>query len=781
MKTDSVGLLLSSVICMLVSIAAEGQVLEEVVVSATKRAQNIHDIPISVEVLTAEQLNRLAASDITKLSTAVPNLTVMTAPADKNITLRGIGSPAGQRGMEQAVSMYVDGLYKPRSKQYYNSFLDVERVEILRGPQALLFGVNATAGAINIVSASNHPGDKFEGSLKLEHELEFSSNSATAVLGGGLSETLGARLVLKHDDTKGYFTTNSGPGGDEENTSGRLSLVWAASEDLTVNAKIDFHDILFKGNLTEQIDPETEKLRNAYEYNTPALLLTGTLDEPGFKSERYSAVVSADYAIGAHTLTGILSHSTFEHTLGNDFDSGALLPSGEHAMSADSFGFEDFDQTTMELRLASPGTERINYVLGVYAQDSNTADRGASIPTFLQQAGVFQRFGPLFGLSNGPGGEWDIPFGAANLSIDQRSWSIFGNVTFNLSDSFNITLGARYIEEDKFVERSRACGVASDGLNIVHDPDGAGSCARIDAFMRAVGLDGIFFSTVENTSNSGRDIDSNHFLPEISANWNYSDNSMLFARIASGAKTGGLSSSFIVSAAEMQFEDETVVAFEAGIKSRLLNGRAEVNASVFRSEYEDLQVTSITLSGARVSNAGEANIQGIEFAGRFLATDWLTVGGSLSLLDAVYDEHRSAQCNDRPASKLRRNGDGSCDASGLSPPFAADYSFNVYADASVPITDSIVLTAGVSMSGSDGYYTDGTFIEEMRQEKYVMWNAYFGVSALDDRWSLNLIGRNLGNEILVGPGIDLNGAFFTDVIATGGPPSTVTLQAKYNF
>jgi len=85
------------------------------------------------------------------------------------------------------------------------------------------------------------------------------------------------------------------------------------------------------------------------------------------------------------------------------------------------------------------------------------------------------------------------------------------------------------------------------------------------------------------------------------------------------------------------------------------------------------------------------------------------------------------------------------------------------------------------MSGSDGYYTDGTFIEEMRQEKYVMWNAYFGVSALDDRWSLNLIGRNLGNEILVGPGIDLNGAFFTDVIATGGPPSTVTLQAKYNF
>jgi iron complex outermembrane recepter protein len=608
MRTDSVGLLLSSIICMLASVVAEGQVLEEVVVSATKRTQYIYDIPISAEVMTADQLDRLAASDITKMSNAIPNFTVINAPADKNITLRGLGSPAGQRGMEQAVSMYVDGLYKPRSKQYYNSFLDVDRVEILRGPQAVLFGVNATAGAINIVSASNQPGDDFEGSLKFEHELEYSSNSATAVLGGGLNETLGARLVLKHDDTKGYFTTNSGPGGDEKNTSGRLSLVWAPNAELKVNAKIDFHDILFKGNLTEQIDPETENLRNAYEYNTPSLILTGTLDGPGFKSEGYNAVVSADYAIGENTLTGILSHSTFEHTLGNDFDSGAFLPTGEHAMSADSFGFEDFDQTTMELRLTSSGTEKVDFIVGVYAQDSNTADRGASIPTFLQQAGVFQRFGPLFGLANGPGGEWDIPFGTADLNIDQRSWSIFGNVTLNLSDTFNITLGARYIEEDKFVERSRACGVASDGRNVVTDRDGAGSCARIDAFMRAVGLDGIFFSTVENTLNSGRDIDSNHFLPEISANWNFSDNSMLFARIASGAKTGGLSSSFIVSAAEMQFDDETVVSFEGGIKSRFMNGRAEVNASVFRSEYEDLQVTSITLSGARVSNAGEANI-----------------------------------------------------------------------------------------------------------------------------------------------------------------------------
>ena len=105
-----------------------------------------------------------------------------------------------------------------------------------------------------------------------------------------------------------------------------------------------------------------------------------------------------------------------------------------------------------------------------------------------------------------------------------------------MSDTFKVTLGSRYIDEDKYLERSRACGIASDGLNVVTDLDGTGSCAKIDAFMRAVGLNGIFFSIVENTPDSDHDIDLNHFLPEISANWNLSGDSMLFARDCQGSK-----------------------------------------------------------------------------------------------------------------------------------------------------------------------------------------------------------------------------------------------------
>ena len=121
--------------------------LEEIVVTATKRAQSTQDIPMSVEAMSGEKMSQLGIRDMADLSNGIPSFIVTESAGDRNITMRGMGSPAGQRGIEQAVAMYVDGVYNPRSKQYYNAFLDIERVEILRGPQAVLFGINATAGA----------------------------------------------------------------------------------------------------------------------------------------------------------------------------------------------------------------------------------------------------------------------------------------------------------------------------------------------------------------------------------------------------------------------------------------------------------------------------------------------------------------------------------------------------------------------------------------------------------------------------------------------------------
>lgn len=759
--------------------------LEEIVVTATKRAQSTQDIPMSVEAMSGERISQLGIRDMADLSSGIPSFIVTESAGDRNITMRGMGSPAGQRGIEQAVAMYVDGVYNPRSKQYYNAFLDVERVEILRGPQAVLFGINATAGAVNIISASNRPGDEFEGSLKIGGELENGGHTATLVIGGSLGDTVGARLVVQQDDLDGFAHTDSGPGGAEENTTARLSLVWEPSENLTITAKADYFDNLYEGQLSEQISPAgitpfPASPSNSYEHDTPALDLTGELDGPGYDIEGRNVVLSFDWQLDNHTLTAIFSDSDFEHVLGNDFDSGAFVAPGVHAMSADSFGSEDFDQNTLEVRLVSPGGEAIDYAIGMTYQQADMKDRSTSLATFVEQAGLFDALGPLVGLTKGPRGAWDIPFGFAEVSQDQELWSAYGTVTFNLSDTLSLALGARYTDETKTVERTRSCGTASDGLNTVEDTAGTGACASYDAFMGILGLTGVFYSSTANTVGSKQDLDTSNFLPEATVKWDFHDDHTLFSRIARSAKSGGMSSSFGAIPGRITFDEEKVTAFEIGTKSRFIDDRAELNVTLFNNEYKDLQVTSITLGGALVDNAGEATIRGLEADGRFLANEWLTIGASFAVLDAEYDDFTTAQCAAGPTKSVP-NGDGSCDATGLTPPMAADFTYSVYADMVFTVGSSLDLVAGINASGSSDYVTEGTFSEVMRQDDWDMYGAYIGVRDRDGKWSVNLIGRNLSDEVLGGPGIDLGGAFFTNAAIGTRTHKTLMLTGQYNF
>jgi iron complex outermembrane recepter protein len=770
--------------------------LEEVLVTATKRQQTAQDIPMSVEVMSGDTIDRNSIRDMADLSASVPSFIVTESAGDRNITMRGMGSPSAQRGIEQAVAMYVDGVYKPRSKQYYSAFLDVDRVEILRGPQAVLFGINATAGAINILSRSNRPGDEFEAKIKIGTELEDGGEIAEIAVGGGIGDTLGVRGVFKYEDLDGFADTNSGPGGQEENMSGRLSLVWEPSENFTLTAKGDYFDVTYEGQLSEQICAlPTEQCQfnspdlssrfpsspsNSYEHDTPALDLTGELDGPGYEIDGYNISLQLDWMLGEHTLSAIFSDSEFDHVMGNDFDSGAFVAPNVHGMSADSFGEENFEQQTLELRLVSPGDEFIDYAVGVYYQDSDMEDRASSMATFIEQAGLFDVLGPLVGLEKGPEGPWDIPFGFGHVSQDQELWSAYANVTFNLTDSLALTVGGRYTDETKTVERSRSCGTASDGLNTVEDSAGTGACATYDAFLGVLGLSGTFYATPENTVGTKQDLDTDNFLPEVSIAWDFHDNHNLWARYAASAKSGGMSSSFGAIPGNLTFDEETVDAYEVGIKSRFADGRGELNATAFYNQYEDLQVTSITLAGSVVDNAGEATIQGIEVDGRYLLADWLTIGASVAWLDAEYDEFDTAACAAGP-SKSKPNGDGSCDASGLEPPMAADFTYNVFADAIFPLSDNLNLIAGLSASGSTDYVTEGTFNENMRQDDWDMYNGYIGIEQADGQWNINLAGRNLGDEVLGGPGIDLGGAFFTNSAVGTKTHRSVFLTAEYNF
>jgi len=158
----------------LTSMQGMSMALEEITVTATKRVESIQEIPISMQVITGDKMEAAGITEFEALSTLVPNFSVGDGLVTNNVIIRGVGS-GNDRGFEQSVGMFIDGVYMPRSRQYRSPFLDVERVEILRGPQAVLYGLNSTAGSINISTKTNRPGDEFEASLMGEYEALYDS------------------------------------------------------------------------------------------------------------------------------------------------------------------------------------------------------------------------------------------------------------------------------------------------------------------------------------------------------------------------------------------------------------------------------------------------------------------------------------------------------------------------------------------------------------------------------------------------------------------------------
>ena len=237
--------------------------LEEVIVTATKRAESTQDIPMSVQAVSGERLEAMAISDLSDLATTIPNFSIGDGLTTNLITMRGVGS-GEDRSFEQSVSMFVDGIYMPRSRQTRTPFFDADRVEVLRGPQAVLFGLNSTAGAISIHSAVNNPGDEFEARITGEYETEYEGGKGTLVVGGSPLDSLGLRLALETGDTgDGYIDNDTlGEQGDSESTVARLSAVWEATDKLMVTTKYNYADYEVHGQLAEAVNRAASALDN---------------------------------------------------------------------------------------------------------------------------------------------------------------------------------------------------------------------------------------------------------------------------------------------------------------------------------------------------------------------------------------------------------------------------------------------------------------------------------------------------------------------------------------
>jgi len=736
-----------------VSAHSDNLILEEVIVTATKRAESAQDIPMSIEALSGDMLVNQGVADMADMAGSVPNLNIGTGLGQTFINVRGMGS-GGDRSFEQSVGLFVDNIYMPRSAHYRSAFMDVERVEVLRGTQAVLFGLNSTAGAISIHSARNRPGDALEALIRVEYETEYETTTTDIAVGGGVTDTLGLRFAGKFSEGDSYIehTSDGKPVGDKDLGIARLSVVWEPTNNLTVEGKIEHVENDASGtNVTPFTQPGDYTLKTSADNLLTSTIKNATIwrkkpyaerDEEGYWQEVDNAVLKVDYDMSGYTLTGLLGYSDMTDESALDLDAGALPLFW-------STTIQEYEQSSLELRLASPVESDFSYIVGAYYQEANMHN---------DTANVLHR--PL--LSGGllPELEW------TEAGTDQESelYSLFATATWEISESMRLTSGIRYVNETKEIERYGISALETiPGSNLWREPDPATN--PTDAIL-------LFPPTFDGATGKRT---SENVMPEMMLQVDITEQIMTYAKLGSSAKGGGFAGSLnLPSLDKLEFDDENAWGIELGMKANLADGAAELNVAAFYTEYDDLQVNSFdpTTASASTTNAGSSISQGIEVDGRWRLTDWLLIGGSVAYLDAYYDEFTEGPTNSASAP-----GADFEDLSGKSTPFSAEWSGNLFTDATFPLNDAVNFVGGIKVSFSGDYYTDGPLDPLGQQDVWVKVDARMGVAAQDDSWKLMIIGKNLTDELTNNAFQAFGGANMSFL----SPPKTITIQGEYRF
>ena len=723
------------------------QTLEEIVVTATKRVTSETDAALSLEAFTGQHLEQNGLANLADITMLVPNVHISEGYTAGSVNIRGMGSGT-DRGFEQSIALFVDEVYNPRSRQYRAAFFDMDRVEVLRGPQSVLFGLNATAGTVSITSAKNQPEDEFEARVIGGYETEYSGYEIAGIVGGGVSENVGLRLAARYVDTGDGYYTNQFSGEDEGNREEvivRGTGVFQLSNAFGLTAKLEYAESDQFGDNAEVYgataaaitgDGEVDWVRNS-EPNT----LRAMTEDLGFFTETTTAVLRADYELQNHTLSAIASTNDADAQMSTTI----LIPIEGGAQHY----IEEFSQDSVEVRLASMTDSAFSYLLGAYWSQSDNFQHYET------------NFGPL--LTGAPG----IGLIRAQVNnIDNEVISLYGSATYEFTDRFRVTGGLRYVDEDKSSSTEEG-QLQAGGPCGLYASDGMGTWTYI----------GVPFLCTPNPTPAPTSRSSSNTMPELIAQFDLNDSAMTYFRYGESVKSGGYSTSGATPLNRREYDDEEATTLELGLKSRFMGGRAELNIAVFSTEFEGLQVNTFVVEGTNVisgiDNAAKVTSEGAEIEFNILPTDWLTLSASVGFLNATYDSYTQANCHvgETPDDPVT----GGCDKSGQETPFSPENSGSLSATIDIPI-GSVRLIGGATLGFSSDYFTEGTLDPAARQSSYERWDARIGIADDDDMWSVSLIGKNLGDEAVIGVTQPLVG-----YVGFINEPSTVMLRGTVSF
>ncbi len=759
------------------SVTAEGT-LEEIVVTARKKAESLQDVPVVVTALNQEMIEAYNVGTIEDVATLTPGFHVGSGSlvSGSVIFLRGIGTASINTLADQAVSFAIDGFSIGHGALSRVSSLDIAQIEVLKGPQALFFGKNSPGGVVSFTS--NNPGDEFELELGGGFEIESDDMYYQAIVSGPLSDTLGARLAVRLNDNEGWLKNTAtvdpafaGPPGVWFSTGGATDYTFQGEE------------LLVRGTLQWEPSDRFSMLTKVSHNNNE-------LDSASFDTAQR---VVCPTGIGRNTATGEDCEVNFERA--------AHQAPQAHRDVLPAFGGADTDFTNTEMWvITNEITWDINdywaltSVTGWFDSDdlyAGTIDVG---PFYVwrtaTQSAVQEHLTQEFRLASsldGPvnftiGGLWgdaeqtsEIGVAVANSiialgptdqpkTIDTDTLSLFGQVDWDITEQWSMTAGARWTEEQK-------------------------------SFSAFEGGDPI--TNLTKTEDTYTD-----FSPEITVSYFPQDNIMLYGAYKEGFKSGGFNATFLRAGGfnfwrdvaapgvlfDISYDPETAKGFEFGAKTELLDNTLRLNVAVFDYEYTDLQLGRFNpeVNALIVVNAAELQTRGIEFDFLYRpdSVPGLSLRGAFAYLDSEFDNFENAPCFEGQTVEDGCSLDFdallgrfvSQDLSGEAAPYSTEFSHSWGFTYERTAWEGWTWSIGADATYSDDYYVEQSKTPGADQDSYWMYSAALSLTSDDDTWDLTLGGRNLGNKAVLTNAFTATGTG----AGTGEPLSATTVRADMN-
>ncbi len=685
---------------------ASALAIQEIIVTARKMEESLQDVPISITAFSAEEIEAHGIKSLEDLGPSVPNFDLTRGQGysvETSISIRGITTRDTAAGFDPTVAVILDDVYIGRAIGFNTTLLDLERIEILRGPQGTLQGRNVVGGAINLTTS--RPGDEFHARAKASYG-RFNTYSVGGVVSGPLQPgVVAGKLAVSRGEGDGAAQNvdlDEDQGGTETTAlRGQLRFTPSPNLEILLTADYTTDDIVDQGLDTDP-NPTITK---------PSKLLRDRKYGGDFanSSERDvyggAANVYYDFANGMR-FTSITSYRGFELDSELDQDAGANIANGG-GIIVHSRASREQDQFNQEVRLQSAEGQSLRWLVGAYYFHENLDTLGAGI------------FGPYI-----PGVGALGSFNTSDGTVKTADYAVFGSLGFDLSDRLSVTVGMRYDNNKRDLDITES--IAFDGFL---PPPLPGYPPTPYVALSAANPLPDSFATVVPLATHEASVHDKEPTGDVTLSYSWTDDVSTYLKYSRGFKGSGFNAQFSYGQAGGIVDPEFVDSYEIGLRSTLLDRRVRFNATGFYMEYSDQQLVDYIIGPAGITfitrNEPKTEVHGAEIELVAVLAEGLDLFAGLGLMDAEF--------------KAGNN-------KGNTPFNSPDMKLSTGLQYIRPIGDNLELFLFGSASYSDDYYTNDNNIPLSHQQSYWMLDARAGVQSADGRWSVRVYGQNLLDE-----------------------------------